>query len=167
MQQTKKQTTIYNLHRPLEVWQRIWSLHFRDLFIKVKLDQTDLNITNFKASEIGNLNIAKYTINAYRVVVQRLLAVERFHRAERFQKDLLEPIIHVFWRSKAHEIREIVLQCVFKIVQSESKNLSSAWERVFEVFLLRSSMFAVFCIFLRFSRFSVLRFYHIFSFIQF
>ncbi|KFM23662.1 Brefeldin A-inhibited guanine nucleotide-exchange protein 2 [Auxenochlorella protothecoides] len=108
----------HNMDRIRLVWARIWAV-LSDFFVEVGC--------------APNLQVAMYGVDSLRQLATKFL--ERDELANyTFQSDFLRPFCVVMRRSKAPEIRELVIRCVSQMVLARVANVKSGWKSVFMVF---------------------------------
>ncbi|MES1917981.1 Brefeldin A-inhibited guanine nucleotide-exchange protein 1 [Bonamia ostreae] len=112
------ETTICNLHRNAKIWDEIWD-YFYELF--------------YNGGTVKNTNVGKYVINSFRVISTRFLSKKKFSEKPNIQKKVFKPLIMIMAKIDDFGIREIIIQCVFMLLQSVSDNLSAGWNGVFEI----------------------------------
>ncbi|PKA61135.1 Brefeldin A-inhibited guanine nucleotide-exchange protein 2 [Apostasia shenzhenica] len=107
----------YNMNRIRLVWSSIWNV-LSDFFVTIGCSE--------------NLSIAIFAMDSL-----RQLAMKFFDRKElanyNFQNQFMKPFVIVMRKSRAVEIRELVIRCVSQMVFSRVKNVKSGWKSTFMV----------------------------------
>jgi len=112
--------TYYNMSRIRVVWSRIWSL---------------LSSYFQKASCHPHLSVSMYAIDSLRQLAMRFLDIDEL-ASYQFQRHFFAPFEYVMKHNPSMEIRELVLQCMMRMVTSRGENIRSGWKGVFTVLSL-------------------------------
>jgi brefeldin A-inhibited guanine nucleotide-exchange protein len=113
----------FNMGRIRLVWARVWAV-LADFFVAVGCHD--------------NLQVAMYAVDSLRQLAMKFL--ERDELANyTFQNDFLRPFVVLMRRSRAAEIRELVVRCVSQMVLARVANVRSGWKSVFMVFTAAAS----------------------------
>ncbi|KAK3134121.1 hypothetical protein QOZ80_6AG0545240 [Eleusine coracana subsp. coracana] len=108
----------YNMNRIRLVWSRIWKV-LSDFFVSVGL--------------LENLSISIFVMDSLRQLAMKFLEREELANYN-FQNEFLRPFVIVMQKSKAPEVRELIVRCVSQMVLSRVNNIKSGWKGVFMVF---------------------------------
>lgn len=109
--------TYYNMGRIRLVWTRIWKI-LSDFFVK--------------AGCHSNLNVSMYAIDSLRQLAMKFLEKDElanFH----FQKQFLKPFEYIMANNRSSETRELVVQCLSRMILARVNNVKSGWKSVFIV----------------------------------
>jgi brefeldin A-inhibited guanine nucleotide-exchange protein len=99
------------------VWSRIWKV-LSDFFVSVGL--------------LENLSVSIFVMDSLRQLAMKFLEREELANYN-FQNEFLRPFVVVMQRSKAPEVRELIVRCVSQMVLSRVHNIKSGWKGVFMV----------------------------------
>lgn len=107
--------TYYNMSRIRIVWTRIWRI-LSDFFIT--------------AGTHSKQQVSLYAIDSLRQLSMRFLEKDELALYQ-YQRQFLRPFYHIMTRNKAPEVRELVVQCLSRMVLARSHNVKSGWGSVF------------------------------------
>ena len=99
------------------VWSRIWNV-LSDFFINVGCAE--------------NLSIAIFAMDSLRQLAMKFLEREELANYN-FQNEFMKPFVIVMRKSRAVEIRELIIRCVSQMVLSRVNNVKSGWKIMFMV----------------------------------
>lgn len=100
------------------VWSSIWHV-LSDFFV------------NIGCSE--NLSIAIFAMDSLRQLAMKFLEREELANYN-FQNEFMKPFVIVMRKSRAVEIRELIIRCVSQMVLARVSNVKSGWKSMFMVF---------------------------------
>eukprot|EP00462_Mataza_sp_D1_P023775 CAMPEP_0175130550 /NCGR_PEP_ID=MMETSP0087-20121206/6066_1 /TAXON_ID=136419 /ORGANISM="Unknown Unknown, Strain D1" /LENGTH=1929 /DNA_ID=CAMNT_0016412775 /DNA_START=93 /DNA_END=5878 /DNA_ORIENTATION=- len=109
--------TYYNMGRIRLVWTRIWKV-LSDFFVE--------------AGCHSNLNISMYVVDLLRQLAMKFLEKDElanFH----FQKQFLKPFEAIMAGNRSTENRELIVQCLERMIMARYNNVKSGWKTVFVV----------------------------------
>ena len=109
--------TYYNMGRIRLVWSKIWVI-LSDFFIK--------------AGCHPNLGVSLYAIDSLRQLAMKFLEKDEL-AAFQFQKQFFRPFELVMQQNASHEARELIIQCLSRMILARKKNIKSGWRAVFVV----------------------------------
>ncbi|XP_020576341.1 brefeldin A-inhibited guanine nucleotide-exchange protein 2-like [Phalaenopsis equestris] len=112
----------YNMSRIRLVWSHIWNV-LSDFFVTVGCSD--------------NLSVSIFAIDSLRQLAMKFLDREELANYN-FQNEFMKPFIIVMRKSKAVEIRELIIRCVSQLVFSRVKCVKSGWRSLFMVFTIAS-----------------------------
>ncbi|KAJ3682434.1 hypothetical protein LUZ60_015007 [Juncus effusus] len=112
----------YNMDRIRLVWSSIW-LVLSDFFV------------NIGCSE--NLSIAIFAMDSLRQLAMKFLEREELVNYN-FQNEFMKPFVVVMRKSRAVEIRELIIRCVSQMVLARVNHVKSGWKSMFMVFATAS-----------------------------
>ncbi|KAK1304788.1 Brefeldin A-inhibited guanine nucleotide-exchange protein 2 [Acorus calamus] len=112
----------YNMNRIRLVWSSIWHV-LADFFV------------NIGCSE--NLSIAIFAMDSLRQLAMKFLEREELANYN-FQNEFMKPFVIVMRKSRAVEIRELIIRCVSQMVLARVNNVKSGWKSMFMVFATAS-----------------------------
>ncbi|PAA89773.1 hypothetical protein BOX15_Mlig000993g4 [Macrostomum lignano] len=113
----------YNMGRIRLQWSRIWEVlgkHFNE------------------AGCNSNEDIAVFAVDSLRQLSTKFLEKGELPNF-RFQKDFMKPFEIIMKKNTSKNIRDMVVQCVAQMVNSQYFNIKSGWKNVFSVFFLAAS----------------------------
>jgi brefeldin A-inhibited guanine nucleotide-exchange protein len=99
------------------VWTRIWKI-LSDFFVDAGCHE--------------NLNVSMYAIDSLRQLAMKFLEKDELANYQ-FQKQFLKPFEYIMANSRSSEIRELVVQCLSRMVLGRVNNVKSGWKSVFVV----------------------------------
>lgn len=115
------EVSFYNVNRKDKfVWAPIW-LYISEYFVSVGCHR--------------NLEIAKRGTDSLRNLVQSFMDHEELlYSLPNFQAALIQPFLRIAQQNKLPAIREIVVDCVGRIVNTQYKAISNGWRTVLDLF---------------------------------
>ncbi|CAD5164201.1 unnamed protein product [Musa acuminata subsp. malaccensis] len=114
--------THYNMDRIRLVWSSIWNV-LSEFFVTIGCSE--------------NLSIAIFAMDSLRQLSMKFL--ERKELANyNFQNEFMKPFVIVMRKSRAVEIRELIIRCVSQMVLARVSNVKSGWKSMFMVFATAS-----------------------------
>ncbi|MQL98964.1 hypothetical protein Taro_031671 [Colocasia esculenta] len=108
----------YNMNRIRLVWSRIWHV-LSDFFVTIGCSE--------------NLSIAIFAMDSLRQLSMKFLEREELANYN-FQNEFMKPFVIVMRKSRAVEIRELIIRCVSQMVLARVNNVKSGWKSMFMVF---------------------------------
>lgn len=108
----------YNMSRIRLQWSRIWEV-LGEHFNKVGCN--------------ANEDIAFFAIDALRQLSMKFIEKGEFSNF-RFQKDFLRPFEYIMKCNNSVRTRDLVVQCISQMVNSQASNIKSGWKNIFNVF---------------------------------
>ncbi|WOL09683.1 hypothetical protein Cni_G18436 [Canna indica] len=112
----------YNMDRIRLVWSSIWNV-LSEFFVTIGCSE--------------NLSIAIFAMDSLRQLAMKFL--ERKELANyNFQNEFMKPFVVVMRKSRAVEIRELIIRCVSQMVLARVSNVKSGWKSMFMVFATAS-----------------------------
>lgn len=108
----------YNMNRIRLVWSSIWNV-LSDFFVDIGCSE--------------NLSIAIFAMDSLRQLSMKFLEREELANYN-FQNEFMKPFVVVMRKSRAVEIRELIIRCVSQMVLSRVNNVKSGWKSMFMVF---------------------------------
>ncbi|XAR54126.1 hypothetical protein NMG60_11029136 [Bertholletia excelsa] len=108
----------YNMNRIRLVWSRIWHV-LSGFFVTIGCSE--------------NLSIAIFAMDSLRQLSMKFLEREELANYN-FQNEFMKPFVIVMRKSRAVEIRELIIRCVSQMVLSRVNNVKSGWKSMFMVF---------------------------------
>ncbi|ESW06891.1 hypothetical protein PHAVU_010G085000 [Phaseolus vulgaris] len=108
----------YNMNRIRLVWSSIW-LVLSDFFVTIGCS--------------ANLSIAIFAMDSLRQLSMKFLEREELANYN-FQNEFMKPFVIVMRKSRAVEIRELIIRCISQMVLSRVNNVKSGWKSMFMVF---------------------------------
>ncbi|URE00893.1 Guanine nucleotide-exchange protein [Musa troglodytarum] len=112
----------YNMNRIRLVWSSIWSV-LSEFFVTIGCSE--------------NLSIAIFAMDSLRQLAMKFL--ERKELANyNFQNEFMKPFVIVMRKSRAVEIRELIIRCFSQMVLARVGNVKSGWKSMFMVFATAS-----------------------------
>ncbi|KAL2337445.1 hypothetical protein Fmac_011891 [Flemingia macrophylla] len=108
----------YNMNRIRLVWSSIWHV-LSDFFVTIGCS--------------ANLSIAIFAMDSLRQLSMKFLEREELANYN-FQNEFMKPFVIVMRKSRAVEIRELIIRCVSQMVLSRVNNVKSGWKSMFMVF---------------------------------
>ncbi|KAJ6836811.1 brefeldin A-inhibited guanine nucleotide-exchange protein 2-like [Iris pallida] len=112
----------YNMNRIRLVWSSIWHV-LADFFVTIGCSE--------------NLSIAIFAMDSLRQLAMKFLDREELANYN-FQNEFMKPFVDVMRKSRAVEIRELIIRCVSQMVLSRVNNVKSGWKSMFMVFTTAS-----------------------------
>ncbi|KAJ4774201.1 Brefeldin A-inhibited guanine nucleotide-exchange protein 2 [Rhynchospora pubera] len=112
----------YNMDRIRLVWSSIW-LVLSDFFVTIGCSE--------------NLSIAIFAMDSLRQLSMKFLEREELANYN-FQNEFMKPFIVVMRKSRAVEIRELIIRCVSQMVLARVNHVKSGWKSMFMVFATAS-----------------------------
>ncbi|KAJ0964164.1 hypothetical protein J5N97_029286 [Dioscorea zingiberensis] len=113
----------YNMNRIRLVWSSIWHV-FAEFFVTIGCSE--------------NLSIAIFAMDSLRQLAMKFLEREELANYN-FQNEFMKPFVIVMRKSRAVEIRELIIRCVSQMVLARVNNVKSGWKSMFMVFTTASS----------------------------
>ncbi|URE30223.1 Guanine nucleotide-exchange protein [Musa troglodytarum] len=113
--------THYNMDRIRLVWSSIWNV-LSEFFVTIGCSE--------------NLSIAIFAMDSLRQLSMKFL--ERKELNYNFQNEFMKPFVIVMRKSRAVEIRELIIRCVSQMVLARVSNVKSGWKSMFMVFATAS-----------------------------
>ncbi|RAL54079.1 hypothetical protein DM860_004550 [Cuscuta australis] len=113
----------YNMNRIRLVWSKIW-LVLSDFFVTIGCSE--------------NLSIAIFAMDSLRQLSMKFLDREELANYN-FQNEFMKPFVIVMRKSRAVEIRELIIRCVSQMILSRVNNVKSGWKSMFMVFTTAAS----------------------------
>ncbi|KAK9103545.1 hypothetical protein Sjap_020799 [Stephania japonica] len=108
----------YNMNRIRLVWSSIWHV-LSDFFVTIGC--------------FDNLSIAIFAMDSLRQLAMKFLEREELANYN-FQNEFMKPFVIVMRKSRAVEIRELIIRCVSQMVLARVNNVKSGWKSMFMVF---------------------------------
>ncbi|XP_075519219.1 LOW QUALITY PROTEIN: brefeldin A-inhibited guanine nucleotide-exchange protein 2-like [Primulina tabacum] len=108
----------YNMNRIRLVWSKIWQV-LSEFFVTIGCSE--------------NLSIAIFAMDSLRQLSMKFLEREELANYN-FQNEFMKPFVIVMRKSRAVEIRELIVRCVSQMVLSRVNNVKSGWKSMFMVF---------------------------------
>lgn len=105
----------YNMNRIRMEWSHIWSIlgeHFNNVLV-----------TN-------QLAVSTFAVDSLRQLAMKFLEKEELPGFA-FQKDFLRPFSYAMRQSPEVETREMIVDCLWQMVQARSANMRSGWTSIF------------------------------------
>jgi brefeldin A-inhibited guanine nucleotide-exchange protein len=99
------------------VWSSIW-LVLSDFFVTIGCSE--------------NLSIAIFAMDSLRQLAMKFLEREELTNYN-FQNEFLKPFVVVMRKSRAVEIRELIIRCVSQMVLARVNHVKSGWKSMFMV----------------------------------
>ncbi|KAJ6807636.1 brefeldin A-inhibited guanine nucleotide-exchange protein 2-like [Iris pallida] len=112
----------YNMNRIRLVWSSIWNV-LSDFFVTIGCSE--------------NLSIAIFAMDSLRQLAMKFLDREELANYN-FQNEFMKPFVVVMRKSRAVEIRELIIRCVSQMVLARVNNVKSGWKSMFMVFTTAS-----------------------------
>ncbi|EHA8586918.1 Brefeldin A-inhibited guanine nucleotide-exchange protein 2 [Cocos nucifera] len=112
----------YNMNRIRLVWSSIWHV-LSDFFVSIGCSE--------------NLSIAIFAMDSLRQLAMKFLEREELANYN-FQNEFMKPFVIVMRKSRAVEIRELIIRCVSQMVLTRVGNVKSGWKSMFMVFATAS-----------------------------
>ncbi|KAJ6807493.1 brefeldin A-inhibited guanine nucleotide-exchange protein 2-like [Iris pallida] len=112
----------YNMNRIRLVWSSIWHV-LSDFFVTIGCSE--------------NLSIAIFAMDSLRQLAMKFLDREELANYN-FQNEFMKPFVVVMRKSRAVEIRELIIRCVSQMVLARVNNVKSGWKSMFMVFTTAS-----------------------------
>merc|ERR1719499_1914548 len=85
-----------------------------------------------------NSNISMYAIDSLRQLAEKFLdkdELSNFH----FQKQFLHPFREIMLKTQSQEIRELIMQCMERMIKNRFNQIRSGWATVFGVFRIAAT----------------------------
>ncbi|XP_078439821.1 brefeldin A-inhibited guanine nucleotide-exchange protein 2-like [Wolffia australiana] len=108
----------YNMNRIRLVWSKIWHV-LSEFFVTIGCSE--------------NLSIAIFAMDSLRQLSMKFLEREELANYN-FQNEFMKPFVIVMRKSRAVEIRELIIRCISQMVLTRVNNVKSAWKSMFMVF---------------------------------
>ncbi|KAG0496888.1 hypothetical protein HPP92_001579 [Vanilla planifolia] len=112
----------YNMKRIRLVWSRTWHV-LSNFFVAVGCSE--------------NLSIAIFAMDSLRQLAKKFIEREELANYN-FQNEFLKPFVIVMRKSRAVEIREVIIRCVSQMVLSCASSVKSGWKSMFMIFTTAS-----------------------------
>ncbi|CAL4921758.1 unnamed protein product [Urochloa decumbens] len=112
----------YNMNRIRLVWSSIWHV-LSDFFVTIGCSE--------------NLSIAIFAMDSLRQLSMKFLEREELANYN-FQNEFMKPFVVVMRKSRAVEIRELIIRCVSQMVLARVNHVKSGWKSMFMVFATAS-----------------------------
>nr|AAM00191.1 guanine nucleotide-exchange protein GEP2 [Oryza sativa] len=112
----------YNMNRIRLVWSSIWHV-LSDFFVTIGCSE--------------NLSIAIFAMDSLRQLAMKFLEREELANYN-FQNEFMKPFVVVMRKSRAVEIRELIIRCVSQMVLARVSHVKSGWKSMFMVFATAS-----------------------------
>lgn len=109
--------TYYNMGRIRVVWTKIWGV---------------LSTYFIQAGCHPNLNVSMYAIDSLRQLAMKFLEKDELASFQ-FQKQFFRPFELIMIQNASNETRELIVQCMHRMVASRVHNIKSGWKGVFVV----------------------------------
>nr|CAB3496502.1 unnamed protein product [Digitaria exilis] len=105
----------YNMNRIRLVWSSIWHV-LSDFFVTIGCSE--------------NLSIAIFAMDSLRQLSMKFLEREELANYN-FQNEFMKPFVVVMRKSRAVEIRELIIRCVSQMVLARVNHVKSGWKSMF------------------------------------
>lgn len=102
------------------VWSSIWHV-LSDFFVTIGCSE--------------NLSIAIFAMDSLRQLAMKFLEREELANYN-FQNEFMKPFVVVMRKSRAVEIRELIIRCVSQMVLARVSHVKSGWKSMFMVWNL-------------------------------
>ncbi|KAG6499169.1 hypothetical protein ZIOFF_038925 [Zingiber officinale] len=112
----------YNMNRIRLVWSNIWNV-LSEFFVTIGCSE--------------NLSIAIFAMDSLRQLAMKFLERKELTNYN-FQNEFMKPFVIVMRKSRAVEIRELIIRCVSQMVLARVSNVKSGWKSMFMVFATAS-----------------------------
>ncbi|KAI0494704.1 hypothetical protein KFK09_024847 [Dendrobium nobile] len=112
----------YNMKRIRLVWSSIWHV-LSNFFVTVGCSE--------------NLSIAIFAMDSLRQLSKKFIEREELANYN-FQNEFLKPFVIVMRKSRAVEIREVIIRCVSQMVLACASSVKSGWKSMFMIFTTAS-----------------------------
>ncbi|KAK8941983.1 Brefeldin A-inhibited guanine nucleotide-exchange protein 2 [Platanthera guangdongensis] len=112
----------YNMKRIRLVWSSIWHV-LSNFFVSVGCSE--------------NLSIAIFAMDSLRQLSKKFIEREELANYN-FQNEFLKPFVIVMRKSRAVEIREVIIRCVSQMVLASANCVKSGWKSMFMIFTTAS-----------------------------
>ncbi|KAG8074252.1 hypothetical protein GUJ93_ZPchr0006g44990 [Zizania palustris] len=112
----------YNMNRIRLVWSSIWHV-LSEFFVTIGCSE--------------NLSIAIFAMDSLRQLAMKFLEREELVNYN-FQNEFMKPFVVVMRKSRAVEIRELIIRCVSQMVLARVSHVKSGWKSMFMVFATAS-----------------------------
>ena len=109
--------TYYNMGRIRLVWSRIWNI-LSDFFVK--------------AGCHPNLGVSLYAVDSLRQLAMKFLEKDELSSFS-YQKQFFRPFELIMAANASVEARELIVQCLSRMVLARKRNIKSGWRGVFVV----------------------------------
>ncbi|KAK5101942.1 guanine nucleotide exchange protein for ADP-robosylation factor [Lithohypha guttulata] len=113
----------YNMTRVRIEWSRIWDV-LGDHFNQVGCH--------------NNTAVVFFALDSLRQLSMRFLELEELP-GFKFQKDFLKPFEYVMANNPAVTVKDMVLRCLFQMIQARGDNIRSGWKTMFGVFTVAAA----------------------------
>jgi Sec7-like guanine-nucleotide exchange factor len=100
------------------VWSSIWHV-LSEFFVTIGCSE--------------NLSIAIFAMDSLRQLAMKFLEREELANYN-FQNEFMKPFVVVMRKSRAVEIRELIIRCVSQMVLARVNHVKSGWKSMFMVF---------------------------------
>ncbi|URD82219.1 Guanine nucleotide-exchange protein [Musa troglodytarum] len=110
--------TYYNMDRIRLVWSSIWNV-LSEFFVTIGCSE--------------NLSIAIFAMDSLRQLSMKFLERKELTNYN-FQNEFMKPFVIVMRKSRAVEIRELIIRCVSQMVLARVSNVKSGWKSMFMYF---------------------------------
>ncbi|ETO03250.1 hypothetical protein RFI_34162 [Reticulomyxa filosa] len=107
----------YNMDRIRFVWLRIWKILAEHFCF---------------AGTHSNFHISLSAIDSLRQLADKFLEKDELSNFN-FQKDFLKPFQVIILGTSSSDVRELVVQCMARLIKSRYRNIQSGWKCVFAV----------------------------------
>ncbi|KAG8096800.1 hypothetical protein GUJ93_ZPchr0013g34493 [Zizania palustris] len=112
----------YNMNRIRLVWSSIWHV-LSEFFVTIGCSE--------------NLSIAIFAMDSLRQLAMKFLEREELANYN-FQNEFMKPFVVVMRKSRAVEIRELIIRCVSQMILARVSHVKSGWKSMFMVFATAS-----------------------------
>ena len=109
--------TYYNMGRIRLVWSRIWNI-LSDFFVKAGCHY--------------NLGVSLYAVDSLRQLAMKFLEKDELSSFS-YQKQFFRPFELIMAANASVEARELIVQCLSRMVLARKRNIKSGWRGVFVV----------------------------------
>ena len=99
------------------VWSKIWHV-LSEFFVAIGCSE--------------NLSIAIFAMDSLRQLSMKFLEREELANYN-FQNEFMKPFVIVMRKSKAVEIRELIIRCISQMVLTRVNHVKSGWKSMFMV----------------------------------
>ncbi|EGG22181.1 armadillo-like helical domain-containing protein [Cavenderia fasciculata] len=117
------EVAIYNTSRIKLIWQPL-----SDFFIKIGTLQP----------HVDNTYVASLVIDSLKQLAQKFIDLEEQNK-DQSQRDFLRPFEMIFAANAQHEVRELILKCIFQLTNGGRNSvIKSGWRPIFTIFTVAS-----------------------------
>ena len=109
--------TYYNMGRIRLVWSRIWNI-LSDFFVKAGCHH--------------NLGVSLYAVDSLRQLAMKFLEKDELSSFS-YQKQFFRPFELIMAANASVEARELIIQCLSRMVLARKRNIKSGWRGVFVI----------------------------------